>query len=1137
MSSGPEVMSSVGWNHVGFPLDDLQRIKREIPVSTPVMVISGNRTTSPGDSLHISCQSSRGTDPIHYQLYFRNQQNNDIQLTEDSGPISYKLNITGEVQTGSYWCRANNSEEDEPALSNEINIMVIVPVSGASLMSNLSGTGVSKGSSIFLTCTLSAGTEPRFIWFHNDHELPSIDPAKTYALSEKGSYLTIYSVSERHEGDYYCVAVNGVGDSKTYTSSSSIVQLKIAHSSPVALIITAILITFLLVICIAFLAIRYRSYCSQWRKYVEKPKVNRQNSRLPAVPTAPPMDEWREQNNLVPAASSDDRFPIDNRPRDERLVYSMVDIKKTTANADSVEYYVTYAMVNLKGSIKKNVHASEEEEGGTDDEVERQEERKMLEHVRENVYCNSENLSQQYSGGSSGSETPVHENPEWEKARQALASISKNTNTSAKNVAVGQGQSQTQYASGYSQQGQYAVSGTYGSQATPTTPTGQPPLPPMDESFQSQSQPTTPTTPQPATPNQHPGSVGQNDLSQHHSQNALGQLSYHSSQPGSVQYQSYQNSAAGSQQGYQNTGTGSHEYSNSNQGSGPGNSGQHHNYQNSNSASQNSNQHLAYNQNSNSEAPGAGGVKFNIQKRPYVLTNQSFASSEQNNAMASSPSQNNVTTAKPEDWPQAMKEYVQRCFTACESEEDKDRTEKVLKEVLQGRLQDGSAYTIDWSREPLPELKKNRWETVSHRVSESISQTSGRLGSTASGGLSGRVAMTGRTRGGGSSTNSSHSSFSPHKLGHYRNVFTKDQSTSSSSSRSRSRSSSPHRRQHHRRSDSGSPSDSSLSSDARPLVRRNQKGDRGRGGRGRGGRGNRGRRNADDSGTAQKRGRRKGGCAGLDFEDPEREFKKQNRAARFQTGPSGKKLRTEPLVLQINSFDNHSSMTCGDGLDWEDFKIVGTSQEITKHYLRLTCAPDPSTVRPVAVQGIRTEFTVEVYETHARIALEKGDHEEFNQCQTQLKALYGESLSGNVGEFTAYRILYYIFTKNSGDITTELAYLTREMKTDPCVSHALALRTAWALGNYHKFFCLYRTAPRMGAYLIDKFVERERKLALKAIIKAFRPAVPIEYIQSELAFQTQEDCLAFLNGLSISYLGNDPSKIDCKLSVSVLANF
>lgn len=58
---------------------------------------------------------------------------------------------------------------------------------------------------------------------------------------------------------------------------------------------------------------------------------------------------------------------------------------------------------------------------------------------------------------------------------------------------------------------------------------------------------------------------------------------------------------------------------------------------------------------------------------------------------------------RPQDWPPAMKEYVQRCFTACETEDDKDRTEKVLKEILQERLKDGSAYTIDWTREPLPE--------------------------------------------------------------------------------------------------------------------------------------------------------------------------------------------------------------------------------------------------------------------------------------------------------------------------------------------------------------------------------------------------------------------------------------------------
>jgi len=227
--------------------------------------------------------------------------------------------------------------------------------------------------------------------------------------------------------------------------------------------------------------------------------------------------------------------------------------------------------------------------------------------------------------------------------------------------------------------------------------------------------------------------------------------------------------------------------------------------------------------------------------------------------------------------------------------------------------------------------------------------------------------------------------------------------------------------------------------------------------------------------------------------------------------------------------------------------IVGTCQDLEKQYLRLTSAPDPSSVRPqhvlkqtfamlkkkwkakpnykytceqyksmrqdLTVQHIKNAFTVDVYETHARTAMEVGDLSEYNQCQTQLMQLYDLNVNfrKNFFEFTLYRLLYYLITDNSSSLHSMLKDLHSDTRKQKAVKYGLEVRDAVVSNNYTHFFKIYKDAPHNATLLTTKILPLIRFRALERITRAYRPGkLLVTDVQIMLKFDKLKETQQYL---------------------------
>jgi SAC3 family protein LENG8/THP3 len=154
-----------------------------------------------------------------------------------------------------------------------------------------------------------------------------------------------------------------------------------------------------------------------------------------------------------------------------------------------------------------------------------------------------------------------------------------------------------------------------------------------------------------------------------------------------------------------------------------------------------------------------------------------------------------------------------------------------------------------------------------------------------------------------------------------------------------------------------------------------------------------------------------------------------------------------------------------------------------------------------------------------RVALEYGDMNEFGRCLTCLLALWeeeGVKPNTRLPEFRAYRILHLLYSvrrlscdcpllftsvypshfvlqRNQPDLSVALSqYATLH---HPAIAHAKGVVTAVSMNDYSRFFRLYAETPNMGGYILDFLVRRFRVLGLNAMLAAYIPTVPVEWVQ------------------------------------------
>lgn len=347
---------------------------------------------------------------------------------------------------------------------------------------------------------------------------------------------------------------------------------------------------------------------------------------------------------------------------------------------------------------------------------------------------------------------------------------------------------------------------------------------------------------------------------------------------------------------------------------------------------------------------------------------------------------NAASSANPGvDWPESLYNYVARCYEKCETPLDKDMCDITLKGKITAAANREELWTKDWENEPLPILHSERIKQQQQPTANIFNRN--------------KTVVTGQLtqfQNNPNTVSAKKGISSPLGARLGKSNLPKKRSARSSSSSSRSRSRSNSRSPPRKRRSSEDDRDGKY----KPSLSLNNKS------------GNKKKSRKEKMAAKVSAFYTKSGAAGMGgFVDSTDSERLKKRADRFNSKSSSK---PSPSSV-VNSFSARKRLTMptafnpivddsmDDGIDFLSMHVIGTCRDLEKPFLRLTRAVLPSEIRPVdvlvfslhnvknkwvekqdyyyacdqlksirqdlTVQGIRDEFTIKVYETHARFVV------------------------------------------------------------------------------------------------------------------------------------------------------------------------